>query len=73
MESETTYQTSPSRKVVGIGPSIGKYLDKNIPAWIETGDGVHHEYSRVLAPNEFEKLAPMESVIHPGLVYQLAD
>lgn len=70
MTTESTIKMSPSRKVVGFGPSIGQYMGKDIPEWIDTGDGGHHEYSRILASNEFQKLSKMESVIHPGLVYK---
>lgn len=71
MPTENTL-IDPSRRVVEHGPAVGRYFDKEIPQWIRTGDGGRHEYSHVLGPNEFPKLAPNESVIHPGLVYKTA-
>jgi hypothetical protein len=67
------YKAVPQLRVVKHGPALGKYMDKDIPEWIETADGKKHEYSRILSSNEFHKLPPNESVISPGLVYRASN
>ena len=70
MTQKSDQKMDSSRKVVEHGPSVGRHLNLDIPAWIVTGDGKRHEYSRILKVDEFSKLEAMESVIHPGLVYR---
>lgn len=61
---------SPSRRVTGKGPSVGRYRDQDIPAWIECGDGTRHEFSHIQSSSQLKRLNFCESVIHPGLVYK---
>jgi hypothetical protein len=70
MQQIETSMPAPSRRVVLKGPSVGRYLDHDIPSWIESGDGARHEYSHILQSEGFKRLGPTESVIHPGLVYK---
>lgn len=60
-----------SRRVVARGPSIGRYLDRDIPAWIETGDGVRHEYVGTCGPVvDFSTVQEGQLALAPGLLYQ---
>ena len=66
---------APQNKVVALGESIGTYKDSIIPAWIETADGIRHEYVGKCGPGLYDmnELGTGQSVIAPGLIYQTID
>ena len=58
-------------RIVAVGPRIGRYMDRDIPAWIETADGARHEYVGTSGPEvDLSTLCDGQSVIAPGLIYQ---
>lgn len=58
-------------RVVAFGPSVGRYMGREIPAWLQTADGTRHEYVGVAgAEVQLSRLAAGQSVIAPGLLYQ---
>ncbi len=63
-----------SSAVTGKGPSIGSYLDRDIPAWIISSDRTY-EFNRLWDEKrgDLAQLADDEVVISPGLVYSLAE
>jgi hypothetical protein len=68
---EAFCEIHPSRRVALLGESLGRYLDRDIPAWYETADGKRHEYVRVCGPRpDFDTLVSGQSVLAPGLLYQ---
>lgn len=65
-------EVHPSRRVVQFGPSLGRYYDRDIPAWYETADGQRHEYVRACGPRpDLDLLTTGQSVLAPGLLYQV--
>lgn len=54
------------------GPSIGTYLDRDIPSWIEARGG-RYNYNRTWDEKDgrLAQLASDELVIAPGLIYKL--
>lgn len=58
-----------------IGPSIGTYRERDIPAHIITR-GLRYEYDRIAIETdggvELSQLASNECVIAPGLIYRAA-
>ncbi len=66
-----SYVCHLSRTITALGPSIGTYQGRDIPAWIESGDGRRHDYAGVSGIYaDLEALAPGQCVIAPGLIYQ---
>lgn len=66
-------EVHPSRRVVRRGPSVGRYLDADIPAWIEMADGSRHEYVGICGPVvDFSTLKDGQMALAPGLIYQPA-
>lgn len=55
------------------GPSIGSYLDRDIPAWIVARGG-RYEFNRLWDEKrgDLAQLADDEIVISPGLIYSSA-
>lgn len=63
--------THPSRRIVLLGESLGRYMDRDIPAWYETADGQRHEYVGVAGQQvDLDTLSEGQSVIAPGLIYR---
>lgn len=59
------------------GPSIGTIRDKEIPAFIMTGDDVRYTFHRMAAEDtpgsmsfDLETLADDERLLYPGLIYK---
>lgn len=68
---EAFCEVHPSRRVVLMGPSIGQYLGRDIPAWFKTADGWRREYAGICGPQpDFDTLEMGQSVLAPGLLYQ---
>lgn len=55
------------------GPSIGYYLDQDIPAWVDAR-GRRYEFNRLWdeTRGDIAQLAGDEIVISPGLIYSSA-
>lgn len=55
------------------GPSIGSYLNRDIPAWIDARGG-RYEFTRLWdeTRGDIAQLAGDEIVISPGLIYSSA-
>ena len=71
---EAFCEVHPSRRVALLGPSIGQYLGRDIPAWYETADGQRREYAGICGPQpDFDTLETGQSVLAPGLLYQEVD
>lgn len=55
------------------GPSIGSYMDREIPAYI-VSNGTMYEFDRITRENDgicdLSQLARNECVIAPGLIYR---
>jgi hypothetical protein len=55
------------------GPSIGTYMDRQIPAYI-VSDGIRYSYDRITRENDgscdLSQLDADECVIAPGLIYR---
>lgn len=67
----STPKVAPCRQITAFGPSIGTYQERDIPAWIESGDGKRHEYVGVSGLcADLALLSPRQSVISPGLIYE---
>ncbi len=61
----------PDRHIVEHGPSVGTYLERDIPAWIKTASGRVADYVGTITPAaDLDTLADGESVIAPGLIYR---
>ncbi len=61
----------PGDEFTDIGPSIGRFADKEIPAWLMDGAGRKHLFVSVLSSQSTPALEQGESVIAPGLLYRL--
>jgi hypothetical protein len=63
-------------KAMLTGPSIGTYLDRDIPEWIEARGGLY-TYNRIWSETEhggeLSQLAKNELMIAPGLIYKLKE
>lgn len=69
---EAFCEVHPSRRVAVRGPSVGRYRESDIPAWIEMGDGKRYEYAGTCGPVvDFTSLAVGQLALAPGLIYQL--
>ena len=68
---EAFCEVHPSRRVAECGPSVGRYRDSAIPAWIVMGDGKRYEYAGICGPVvDFANLAEGQLALAPGLIYQ---
>lgn len=57
-------------RAVTLGPAIGRYLDRDIPEWIES-DGIRYDFVGVTGPVvHLHALKPRQCVISPGLLYE---
>jgi hypothetical protein len=64
-------ETHPSRRVVERGPSLGRYMDSEIPAWLLLGDETRYEYVATCGPVvDCATIKPDQVALAPGLVYQ---
>lgn len=63
--------THPSRRIVGFGKPIGTYLDRPIPDFYQTADGVRHAFVGVCGPRpDLEGLKVGQTVLAPGLLFE---
>jgi hypothetical protein len=61
-------------EVTAKGPSVGLYLDRDIPAWVAARDG-RYVFNRLWDDKrgEISQLGDDEIVIAPGLIYKIED
>lgn len=65
-------EAQPSRRISVFGPCIGKYLDRDIPAWYAMADGTRYDYVGILGQRvDLARLTPGQIVLAPGLIFQL--
>lgn len=68
---EAFCEVHASRRVLERGPSVGRYRDSEIPAWIEMADGKRYEYVGICGPIvDFTNLTVGQLALAPGLIYQ---
>jgi hypothetical protein len=68
---EAFCEVHPSRRVSAQGSSIGRYKDADIPEWIETSDGLRHEYCGTLGQSiDFTRLSEHQMAMSSGLIYE---
>jgi hypothetical protein len=66
-------EIAPSRQILHVGPSIGKYQGCDIPDWHETADGTRYRYVAVCGEQpDLRTLAVDQVVVAPGLIYERA-
>lgn len=64
-------KTPPSRRVVKMGAAVARYLDHNIPDWIEMANGDRYEYVGICGSQQsLAKLRAGQCIMAPGMIYQ---
>lgn len=70
-EIDPSFDPAYSCRVAYKGPSIGRYMNRDIPEWIITGDGTMHTYAGITGQEvDLKSLKDGQSVIAPGLLYE---
>lgn len=75
MDETATNNLNDERRIVTLGPSVGRHYDKDIPAFIVTAGGARSVFDRKAVEGadglvDLSQLAKNECVIAPGLIYR---